>query len=310
MAAMVGPITPTVGQPYKLQLPVEMDRIAIDNDSPYDCWVYFGNVQPTDLTNANNTWHRVARRNHTSVLPVEGFRGASARERSPNAFAAFGGTVWLLLVNPGGIAYTGTVSARSQLYVTPLLPGDPSPVHAALATATDLSSQPRVVAVPFGLAQFVTGLWDPTGSPTSVAGRIVVPAALAQAGFVFIYLYYASAYPNGTGDVAFNINAQPQDSGNNNVGGAIALYTGKVAGNVSNGTGFGCEFAPTWPMTVALPIANTVASVAIQLVYLTGIKTQTVFNIAANIDSSNSTTPGEIGNAALWRGPGGGAPIF
>src|SRR5262249_2501785 len=112
MGAMIGPITLTQGQPYKLQLAPDTATIELQNDSLNDVWVYFGDSSPTDLTNVNNTWHRVVRRQHNGILPVEGAKGASAAERRYNTIGAFTGTVWLLSIDPGNLAATGTISGR------------------------------------------------------------------------------------------------------------------------------------------------------------------------------------------------------
>lgn len=166
---MIGPLTLTVGQPFKLQLDQATKYIDVQNDSPYDVWVFFGNVKPTDLANAQNTWHRTARRDHTSLLPVEGYRGASRFEFSNNALGAFQGTAWLMPVNPGGLALTGTTSARNQVFVTPYLAGEPLPSHAARSSSVDLTSQARMLSVPIAVTP-TSSKWTPAALTTQLIG--------------------------------------------------------------------------------------------------------------------------------------------
>lgn len=315
MASMIGPLTLTVGQPYKLQLPIDTQLVEVNNDSQNDVWLYFGNTAPTDLTNANNTWHRVIRRGHTSAVPVDGYRGASTYERSNNAFGAFQGTAYLLAVNAGGIAFTGTTSARNQIYVTPYLTGDPYPVHAALATATDLASQPRVVSVPVTITQFAAGSWNPgSGNPFDVQNlQWTADILAAQSAVLYFYGVTFSPAPGQTGSMTVAVQAQPVDSGGGNIGGPVNLFWGSVYCNDTNKTGSGCGWQSPFPLCFTWQPNGWPAGLDhlhILLSKQAGDNIIVNYALACNTDRSNFVPVGDIGNGSLFKGPGGGAPLF
>ena len=193
---MIGPLTLTVGQPFRLDLAPDTAYVEIQNDSLNDIWVYYGEVQPTDITNANKTWHRVVRRQHNGLLPTVGYRGASAAERQTNTIGDFKGRLWLLSVNPAGLAATGTITSRNQVYVTPYAIGDALPRHSSLSTQSDITSEPRVIAVPVAATQSYVQDFSYTALGAQAVGIGPFPEICQQVWdgntFLPIYLYSLS----------------------------------------------------------------------------------------------------------------------
>lgn len=313
MGNMIGPLSLTVGQPYQLQLDQATKYIDVQNDSPYDVWVYFGNVKPTDLTNAEQTWHRTARRDHTSLLPVESYRGASPYEYSNNALGAFQGTVWLMQVNPGGLALTGTTSARNQVFVTPYLAGQPLPAHAARSSSVDLTSQARMINVPLAVQPSI-GTWQTAGSSSTFIGGIpALTAANLASGIVNVYLYggFITAQ-HVTGTAFLELEAVILNGSLVQLGPAYGLWQGDVWANAANNT------HDIWPLiagpaiaVVSIPLGGLVspASVALQLFCngVSGVAPQVAYDVLWAVDGANTGFPGPIGVAysGLSGGPNG-----
>lgn len=317
MGGMLGPYTPTVGQPFKLTIDRETKYIDVENDSNNDIWVFFGgNVKPTDLTNENNTWHRVVRRQHTALLPVHGYRGTAPSERR-HGWAAFDGPVWLLAVNAGSLALSGSVSGRNQVYITPYLEGEPTPLRTSSATQVDLSSQPRIVALPYGGTHWASGQWNPGSGSTIQTQSFNIPAFELAALSLVYYLNALKVYPSqangasGTMDWALVI--QPRDSGGVALGSPANLYVGCAAVTVSAGLityTAGEGIALPNPIAVAydstLPVGTT--HVTIDLVKQLGNNVVINYFVEGNIDNVNSVPIAEPGNFGLYVVPNG--PTF
>lgn len=313
---LIGPLTLTVGQPYKLSLDPNMNRVDVANDSPNDVYLYFGQVAPTaDLTNENNSWHALVRRQHNQTVPVAAYRGASAAERSPNAWGAFDGTVWLLAVNAGQLAQSGTVSGRNQLFVRGLYPGDPAPVHSALATQVDLTSQPRIVHVPVGMLQWSAGNWNPgSGDPFDVL-NLSWNADILAAQHAVVYFYGCSVMPapGQTGSMGFSVEAQPVDSGGGNIGSPVQMFWGSVFCNDTNKTGSGCFWQSPFPLCFIWQPGDWPANMDhlhILLKKQTGDNIAVNFALAVNTDRTNTEPNAEIGNQGLWVSGSANAPLF
>ena len=325
---MIGPISLIVGTPYKLNVPTDATRVVIDNDSPYDVWFSFTLTAPPVVTPSSGQWQGIMRRGHTGMVPIFGRPVASQREQTLNAIGAFQGVMWLLAVNPGGLASSGTVSVRSSVYITPLTPFDADPVYSALSTQTDLSSQPRVVSVPIASTQNFSGR-DAVSVSVLNKWAVAQPTAAqlaAQSAVLYIYhaIFTLAALPvNAVCGCSLNLECYPGDAGFNPIAGftPIVIYIADLYA-AQNTTAFTVTQAHQ-VFTPPAPKANiilwnglgTPANLCLRLNCIAASSTsgnfpQLAFNVGADIDTTNTQSiPGTIGNGTFnLFGSGAGDP--
>ena len=318
---MIGPLNLTVWQPYKINLPIDANRVQIDNDSQYDILVSFKNVAPVVVTSSNGEWDAVVRRQHTSVIPITGV-AASTRETTYNALGAFQGIMWLCQVNPGALALTGTVSGRNQTYVTPFGPYDPTPVIATLPTQHDISSQPRMIAVPVSQSVQIVGHNDfgAAGTFNPFPGTIAVPPA-GQTTWngvqqVFAYLYFMTLMlgtVTGSPDWAqVYLNVIELDGGGSQVK-AWLMHVCELRANTTNGTGYAYTFTPAFPQSAQIQPSSSTAYLAVQLNLNNAgsYPCRIYYNIGIDTDVNSGIAVPSIGGGleGYWDGAGS-APLF
>ena len=324
---MIGPLTLTVGQPFRLDLAPDTAYVDIQNDSLNDVWVHYGETQPTDITNANKTWHRVVRRQHNGLLPTVGYRGASAAERQTNTIGAFKGRIWLLAVSPGGLAVTGTISGRSQVYVTPYAIGDALPSHSSLSTQMDLSSQPRVIAIPpTHSTPPITEIMDFTASGqyiTPVQGTAFPPlgqATWSGSQILVCYVYYLTAILSGHTGTPPKWAQVYLFFTELNLAAAVTSRTifqvFEIWQNEVNGTAQNYIFTPHFPLNIQFAPANTTAIVEVQALLNNADPTNTAntrvyLNAGIDYDVNNHQPVGAIGGGQFQVfTQAGNAPLF
>jgi hypothetical protein len=186
-----GPLSLTTNTITPVSVPNSSTFVYIGNDSPYDVLVSFLPSQPPVSTTAVGDWTGVVQAFHHGNFPTP------ANLQSPLG-GGFTGRVWLLPLDTrsAGLSTTGSISALANLWVIATEAGEQPPDAYAAPRQTDLSSQPRIVAVPPSTAQTMTGeaTFTAAGQVYTPIGAVVAapPSPATQfdgATTIVVYLY-------------------------------------------------------------------------------------------------------------------------
>lgn len=314
-----GPYTATAGTVTQVTIPGDSDRVRIQNDSPYDVLVSFAVAKPNVATSTNGDWQESVLAWHHATMEIPG----QAHVVTPLGTGTFNGSVWLLPINSGSLALTGTTSGRSNLWVSAFRPGEMASDVYSAPRQQDMTSQPRIVSVPIGLPFGVAGIWRTTDANPFQIAAFGLSAAQKTSLAAPVYLYYANLTPEGSAGAASGfdvvIQAQPQTAIGANLGSPIVLARGGVQYNSATaGLNVPWVCAPAWPIGNpsvvgiggGLPAGTT--QIAFQLYSPVGTRFGLNYTIAVSMDLSNTVYDGDIGNQTYsggWSGTGT-APLF
>lgn len=296
--------SPTAGVWCSLQIPRDTATLFFKNDGPYDYFLSYGGTSHPPYTPPNDS--RIMAQvfaGEYAVLPIQS-RGTAPRELALNAIGDFDGYVWYYAVdNTGGLALSGSASSRNLLALVTYGPFDAAPVAGSVRPLWhDLSSQPRVIAIPpatvnafVGQASYTAALQIATpfpsflGSLVSTSGSFVVP--------IYLYSLHVSASQSS---VLFAVQAIGRnDSGT--ILDTITIFRGNtVTGNVS--------FTPAFPFVCRyVPSAGVVdISIQIQALAIGANPSKFEYNITAECDTETGMTIPAIGGGLLGNIGSGG----
>lgn len=187
MISLYGPFTITAGTLISESVDQMATNLRVTNDSPYDVWVIFQPSRPGIPSNGQSagSYSQVCQAWSSQVFPIS----------PPNPNTSFDGTVWLYPVNYGNLAASGTISARAQVYLTAGQAGDDLGTNHAVSRQADMTSQPRVIALPSNpkITVYVIGTIAPANygnSANAVYTQVInKPGGGWSGGAYTIYLY-------------------------------------------------------------------------------------------------------------------------
>ena len=278
-----------------VQVGAGVAQVGIDNDSPYDAWVSFAPQQPALAPDPSTLalYNAQARSMATTYIPIP-----------TDMSSPFSGVLWIGIYNPEGLASSGVISSRANLYVTALRAGEePGQVFAA-PRITDQRNQPRGIALPMGVTHWLSGTMVLAGSvDISTAVYPLSPAQIAARTAVF-YLYAASVCPQAdiTGWMPISLRIQFTSAGTP-VGAAFDLAYGAISANATSTVTTNWVYTPSWPHAAIFngSVPASADAAKLQLVKKAGPAAMTVaYTIAFNRDETNLVPIADIGTAALY----------
>lgn len=226
--ALIGPWNPVSGTPNQYKFGPETQWVYVRNQTHLTLLVVFSETQPKSLNSLSNEYDNVVREGGELLMWTQS-RGASTAERSLNAVGAFTGSVWIMPVDLSStLASTGTTSSTNNVWVGAGGPYDPPPpVSAGIPLGTDLTSQPRVIALPMTvrLADVVS---DQTAIPaagisaelTSYGVGSLIVAGITRTLQMYLYMLTVGTTfgAAGAGGVVFSLIADLHTAGHASVG--------------------------------------------------------------------------------------------
>ncbi|HEX5548487.1 MAG TPA: hypothetical protein VFX24_13840 [Ktedonobacterales bacterium] len=307
----IGPLTAVSGSVLSYTVPPETQAIYVQNYSKLTLLVSFAATAPTAMDSLNNQYDGVLAPGGRDTFYVQS-RGASSAERSLNAMGAFTGNVWIMPVDrTSGLVNSGSISTNSDVWLSAYGPYDPPPPFpGGMPQNVDLSSQPRVVAVPIGLSHFYTNNWSLAAGHVPLisllATWIPTPAQLA-AGVCGMYVHYVwvdCAY-NGTGSMSFpfDLEIQWRTSGGAAVGSAFVIARGTLVSATTSGDHW--KLNPAAPLALVGQIPPTAAKVDVQINFSSGavVAVGGTLGVVGFMDPTNVVGNAEIGVEPLLTGP-------
>lgn len=307
----IGPTAPTDKQPFQTMVSTETVAVYVQNKSRMTLYVAFQDVQPTAQDSSGGQYNAVVLPGHQALIPVQS-RGVSGRERSLNAMGAFTGSVWIMPRDYTGTnATSGTASSLVGIFVSAYGPYDPLPVTAVDQPVIDLSSQPRVIAMPSSGEISVTGQFVPSTVPQDavIVNQTGVGGIIQTTG-IMLYIYSFTVMPAwapNLGAAQVKLRAQPVDILNTPIGAAVDMLTFVVTvaqaplANQFTSTGF--IFTPAAPYPVSIGQRPGARAINILLTLASGFGVTLDYNLNLGIANSNIFSIPSIGN-------GGVAPLL
>lgn len=142
-------------------------NVKILNDSTLWLAVYFGSDPPpgNGTTDAGAGWHAQVRPGGEPALGVVGAFNQDFRNILSYQGTGFTGDVWIYPYSPQMLASAGTVSQAQAVAVIAYDANEPVPQGGGggMPRAVDLSSQPRVIAIPIAAPSY-TNSWSPANA--------------------------------------------------------------------------------------------------------------------------------------------------
>lgn len=237
----LGPFSMTPGTPVgPLQLGKDIGAIQIHNDSPYNVYVYPQAAAPSATDSLNGGYNGVATPFSHPVIRLQP-RSGSPAEQQTNAIASFGGTLYLMPVDPqAALARNGTVSSLAQVHLDVYSQWETPPEAWANPRQMDLTSQPRVISlpsVPDHIGAGTLGSIAATGGALELtAARVSFFAIPTGVRYLFpiIYSFDLFGFSGTNYDNVFDIQAAGYANGVQDTG-TFTLYTG-ILFNPSSGS--------------------------------------------------------------------------
>ena len=313
MITTLGPYTPVSGTVITVKVRTDAQWIYVYNDSPLSLLGKFDGTAPTALSSLDGSYNFAVRPHSDPVVPVQK-GGVSAAELQLNGIAQFQGTLYLMPRDPGGLAQSGTVSIRSEIFVTVGGPYDEPPRPSSTMRQTDLSSQPRVITVPIAGGQLQSGNWNMATFAQVAFGLYSYPAALTSPTTLPIYVYSChlsvEAAPPFAGltRVACQFEALASDGITVLASGNLLTFTLAVIWNTTSNilsiVPFG--YAPPFPPVYLANIPSGTKSVLVQFIKVLGANLTVNWNAGVGFDPNNTNAPGSTGNQTLLNLDAGG----
>ena len=313
---MIGPKSPTVNTPLKYSFPADTIAIYVQNYTRYTLLVNFSDTQPTATDSLNNQYDGVLAAGGRDVFYVQS-RGASAAERSLNSIGAFTGVVWIMAIDrTPSQANVGTVSGTNDIWISAYGPYDPPPpITGGMPLNVDLSSQPRVIALPPPGGQCVNGQWLAGTFPTFQITTLFLSTKMAAQLNGWIYLYHLSIFPKSPGGATplatdFELAFTPQNAGHADLDVSTGIFFGQVA-SYRDATNHQlaltpCIITPHFPLAIPMTLPATTVQLKIALATTSGSPVDCWYNVAVDIDQNNLITPpsygGPVSGYAKWSG--------
>lgn len=319
---LIGPRLANAGGIMSYSVPAETQAIYVQNYSKLTLLVSFAATAPSATDSLNNEYDGVLAPGGRDTFYVQS-RGASVAERSLNAMGAFTGNVWIMPVDrTGALVNTGSISTNSDVWLSAYGPYDPPPPFpGGMPLQVDLSSQPRVVAVPIGLSHFYTNDWALIAGHTpavSVLATWIPSSAQLAARVCGMYFYYAwldvQYNSTGTEAIVFNLEIQWRTAAGTAVGAAFVIAKGTIVSSTTSGDHW--KLSPAAPFAAIGAIPATAAKVDVQINFWNGavVASSGTVGLAGFMDPTNLVGDAEIGVEPLLTAPalaqGYANPVF
>lgn len=273
----------------------------IENDSPNDLYLRFGPIDPVAF-NAPGTpasYEIRLRAWKDAILPV----ARTSQE--------YDGKLYYLVQAPSGaLATSGTISSRNNIGVTSFGHGEAPSEVVAVTRQVDLSSQPRVIALPFGslsrardrLTVSATGLLQ-SYALAGFAGVALNPSAPASPGSFHFATYLHFLHMSSDTQsyfVTWNVRSTDTSGGNQ--------FSGHIfQGHVAPGQSIDLSFfvTPEIDFPIVMNTAQVFADLNIDVMSAAG--GQLVYTTGWTVDPTSGYPVPVIGGGTPQGIQGGGA---
>lgn len=294
-----GPYTAVAGQLQTCQLgPLDSRSILIQNRSRFDLGISLANhVPPVVSQFGGGEWD--------SVVPA-GDRAAIDIDELNYVRGAWMGQMYVLPIDTAtNQALSGVFSQNPVFYArTSPLPAPGGGYSASLGT--DVTNQPRIIALPMGVLRYFTNRVSFSGTVSIGAFNLTATQIAAKTAIFYLYQFLLSLDNVTTGSVNFTLGIQfftGLGGTGSTVGSFIPLLKGNIAANTTPPALYPYSYLPPNPLVLGDigTVPPTAQSAMVQLLHDSGATVTISYFCAINLDPTNLVPVTDIGTTGFFN---------